>query len=258
MKYSQYVKDSEGNLIEVVQETPQKGEKFPTVILVPGFGADYREYGFFDEISDALIKNGFQTMRFSFAGTGTSQGEFVTTTMDFQVQQLRDIIGFAKKDRFTDTRKIGIVGHSFGASVVIAAIPLEDVTTVLFTAAQADPGENLARLFKRQRGFNPNSVSTRELPGNLQISVGSRFWQSLSRYRLIDQIKTGTQSMFFIHGEKDRKVKPWESTDLYSAVKSRKKYVLVEKADHAFTGKYRPVVVSLITDWFTEELQDQD
>ncbi len=74
MKYDLRIRDSFGNLLEVRQDLPDKGDSFPTILMVPGFGADLHETGLFDDISTALVKNGCQTIRFSFEGTGKSDG----------------------------------------------------------------------------------------------------------------------------------------------------------------------------------------
>ena len=115
--------------------------------MVPGFGADLHEYGFFDEISGVLVRNGFLTFRFSFEGCGASHGEFVNMTIDRQVQQIHDILDYIKKDRFTNLRKIGLLAQSFGGCSTIAALPFKSIKSFIFTSFPIDPLTSLSKRF---------------------------------------------------------------------------------------------------------------
>ena len=254
MKYDLRVRDSFGNNLEVLQELPDKGDKFPTVLVVPGFGADAHESGFFDDISDALVKNGFQTIRFSFEGTGKSEGSFLDMTLTKQIQQLKDILKYVKKDRFTNPRKLGLLAQSFGTATTVAALPFSGFKSFLFTSSVVYPYESLSKLFKRQRGFDPEGVSERQKADNTDTRIGPQFWKDLGRYNLPQQIKKLNNQILFIHGGNDRKVKVWEAEELYNAVNIRKKFQVIEKADHAFTREFRPKLLELIVVWFNETL----
>lgn len=254
MRYDLMVHDRKGKQVEVFQELPDKGNNFPTVILVPGFGMDLHEYGYFDAISDVLIRNGFQTFRFSFAGTGKSGGDFVTTTIDQQAEQLRDVVGYVMKDRFIDKKKVGILAQFFGTAVTVAALPLPQIKTFLFTSAPAYPYNSLSKWFKRQRGFNPESISEIERTDKRKTRVGPEFWKALVKHDLPKEITKIDAPVLFIHGSKDKKVKIQELEEYFEAVKSRKKVHIIEQGDHAFTGKFRPKILELIVEWFLEEL----
>lgn len=257
MRYDLRVPDASGNKLEVLQELPDKGDKFPTVLMVPGFGMDLHEHDLFDDICAELLRNGFQTFRFSFAGTGKSEGDFTQMTVKEQVSQLKTVINCVKKDRFTNRRKIGILSQSFGTVVTVAALPLTGIKTFLFTSTIAYPGVVMEKLFKREHGYHPEGISVRQRGDGTKMRIGPQFWTSLSRYnlpRLIRQLSSA-QSILFIHGSRDQKVKAWEAVECYNAVAGRKKYLLMEGADHAYTRKYRFKVLGLISEWFNEMLR---
>lgn len=255
MKYALKIRDSFGNLLDAIQETPSKGDKFPTVVMVPGFGMDLHEYGYFDEVSDLLIKNGFQTFQFSFEGTGKSEGDFMEMTVDRQSKQLHDILNYVIKDRFTDNSRIGILAQSFGTTTTISALPLPDIKTLLFTSAPSDPYESLARWFKGQRRFKPDEISEIERSDGRRTRIGAQFWKNLQTHKFSEEVKQVSQPILFIYGSKDKRIKRWEIQDHFLSVKSRKKLLLVNLADHGFTGKFRPTVLKLIVDWFEETLR---
>ncbi len=252
MKYQINVRDSFNKYLEVLQEIPEKGNKFPTVILVSGFGMDLHESGFFDEIAEILYKNGFQTFQFSFEGTGKSEGNFVNTTIETQSQQFKDILEYVRKDRYTNSESIGILAQSFGTVIVTAALPLPSVKTVVFTSPPFDPYAAIAKWFKRQRGFNPDAISEIEWADKRKTRVGPQFWISLQKYQALETIKKLTQSILIIHGSKDKRVPLWQTVECFSKLTVSKKLHIVKNGDHAFTNKYRLPVLNLIAEWFNQ------
>ena len=257
MKYNSKIRDSFGKQLEVLQEIPSKGDKFPTIVMVSGFGADCHEYGLFDDISDLLIRNGFQTIRFNFEGIGGSEGDFVEMTIEKQSQQVKDILKFTLKDRFTDKKKIGILTQSFGGPTVMAALPLEKVSTFLFMSAPAYPADSLARYFKRQRGYDPLGISKRERSDNRITSIGPKFWQTLTKYNFLQEVKKLTQPVLFINGTKDKNVSYSEAQLYYDAVTSKKKLHYIYHANHGFTRQFREKLLELVKDWFNQILHGQ-
>jgi uncharacterized protein len=254
MKYDLKIRNRFGNLLEVRQELPEKGLKFPTILMVPGFGADLHEYGYFDDVSDILVKNGFQTFRFSFEGCGKSEGNFIDMTVDKQAQQIHDLLDYIKVDRYTNIRKIGIFAHSFGGPTVIASLPFKSIKTFIFTGLPIDPADSLARLFKRQRGYDPEGISQRERSDNRITKIGSQFWKNLEEHNFIVEIKQIDKPVLLIHGSKDRNVKYWNAEDCYKVLTCVKRLEIINLADHGFTGKHRPIVLRLIKEWFLEKL----
>ncbi len=255
MKYELMVHNFFGKQLEVLQEIPGKGDKFPTIIMVPGFGVDLHEYGLFDEISDILIRNGFQTIRFNFEGIGRSHGKFVDMTVDNQAQQIKDIVKYAQKDRYTETTQMGILTQSFGGPTAISALPLPDIKTFVFMSPPAHPEESLAKYFKRQRGFNPEGISERERSDNRKVRIGPQIWTTLANHNFLLEIKKLTQPILFIQGTKDRKVSFREAQEYYDAVKSKKKLHYIYHGDHGFTREFRPKLLEFVRDWFNEQLQ---
>lgn len=254
MKYPLFIKDTDGYKIEVLQEIPGKGDKFPTIIMVPGFGINLHERGLFDDLSSQFLRFGFGVIRFSFEGTGKSEGEFINMTLDKQAQQLKDIINYVKKDRFVIKNKIGIYAQSFGTSTVIASLPLTGIKTYLFTGAFAYPQISMSKAFKRNGEYNPEGISKRKRSDQSTVIIGPQFWQSLNQINLLEKVSLIDKPIKFIHAGFDRKVKPDEVTDLFNAITVEKYLEFIPKSDHAFSDNFRPMVLKLIADWFAERL----
>lgn len=258
MIYEDFININANNRIHVVQEIPSKGAHFPMIVMVSGFGADYHEFGLFDILNDAFIQHGFGVIRFSFVGIGKSSGDYSTTTLDDLVAQFKRVIDYTIHDRFVDRRNIGLFAHGFGAAVLFSSSPIEYFKSLALSAPMSEPDEALPRLFRRQRGYYPDAVSTRESPDNTKIRVGSQFWPSLTTQKIKQGITLLTIPTLIIHGEKDKNIKVYKSVDLYESLMCRKKFVLLDKADHAFTGDFRQPFIDQVCLWFNETLRTED
>jgi pimeloyl-ACP methyl ester carboxylesterase len=255
MKYEVGVTDFAGCTLDVLQELPDKGDKLPTIVMVPGFGVDLHELGLYDDVARILVKNGFNIFRFSFEGTGESEGDFVSMTIESQARQVHDIMEYVKKDRFTDITRIGLLAYGFGASVTAAALPMPEITSLLFASAISHPEESFSKRFKRQRSYNPEGISEMERTNKEINRIGPAFWASVARHNLVGQMAKVTQPMLFIHGSKDRLAKGYGAQQFFDAVPGEKRFHIIELAGHSFSGKFRPVFLDLIADWFNETLR---
>ena len=253
MKYQLKLRDSGGNLLEVWQELPDKGDKFPTVVMVPGFGVDLHEHGYFDRTSRVLVQNGIQVFRFSFEGTGKSEGKFVDMTLDKQVRQLNDIWQYVVNDRFTDRARMALLGQSFGSIVILASLPNPQAKTLLFTSCPADPYTSLVKYFRRKKGYYPLSISTARRSDGSITRIGPMFWDNLAKFDIFAQSQFLRPSVCFIHGSKDR-IAPLPTVEIfYQKIKTENKFIVIKHADHGFTGKFRSQVVKRIALWFNIE-----
>jgi esterase/lipase len=238
MKYEVGVTDFAGCTLDVLQELPDKGDKLPTIVMVPGFGVDLHELGLYDDVARILVKNGFMSM-----------------TIESQARQVHDIMEYVKKDRFTDITRIGLLAYGFGASVTAAALPMPEITSLLFASAISHPEESFSKRFKRQRSYNPEGISEMERTNKEINRIGPAFWASVARHNLVGQMAKVTQPMLFIHGSKDRLAKGYGAQQFFDAVPGEKRFHIIELAGHSFSGKFRPVFLDLIADWFNETLR---
>jgi hypothetical protein len=254
MNYKIMLPDQFGNKLEVLQELPEKGDKFPTIIMVPGFGNDLHELGYFDEVSLSLVQHGFQTLRFSFEGTGQSQGAFLQMTVESQMAQLQDVIAYTQKDRFTLKNRIGLLAQQFGAAITIASLPHPEISSMVFSGALLDPENTLTKWFRRERGYNPLEISKRGRGDRSMVKVGPQVWKSLPHFNYLKLCKNISTPILFVHGGKDQYTKPAVAYEGYNLATGPKKFQLIEKADHAFTKAFRDTAIDLICTRFTETL----
>ena len=71
-------------------------EKYPTVILVHGFGVTKEESGMFDNIAKNLSEAEILVFRFDFSGCGESEGDYSETSLSKLKSDLSKILEFVK------------------------------------------------------------------------------------------------------------------------------------------------------------------
>ena len=208
-----------------------KKEKYPTIVLAHGFGANKTEYGMFDELAERLSSHGYQVYRFDFAGLGESEGTYSFTTLTKQAEDLESILNFVKTQPTTDNYSLGLVGMSLGTAVITALQP-KDVRAIVYLGSVSKPHETLKVLFGD--GYRPDGTSVRITSEGKQVEMYGDFWKDFDNYNLPEFIKGIKAPIIFIHGEKDSKVGV-ESAQLYfDNANDPKELKVIRNADHGF------------------------
>ncbi|MDP3014896.1 MAG: alpha/beta fold hydrolase [bacterium] len=226
--------------------------KYPTVVLVHGFGANKTEYGMFDDLAKRLASNGYQVYRFDFAGLGESEGSYSFTTLSKQAEDLEGILDFVKTQPTTDNFKLGLVGMSLGTAVITAFQP-KNVRALVYLGSVSEPHKTLKELFGT--GYNPDGMSVRITSEEKRVEIYGDFWKDFDNYNLPDLIKNIKAPILFIHGEKDSKVGV-ESAQLYfDNANTPKDLKIVKNADHGFyEPDERKEMIDLTESWFDKYL----
>lgn len=248
-----FIKNKYNEKLAGLHESPKdKKDKYPTILLVHGFGVEKTEGGMFDQISERLISESYQTYRFDFAGCGESEGDYINTTLTRQAEDLDCILKYVREQEDTDKNRLGILGMSFGTAVITALHP-KGIKAFAYLGSNSKPHESLKVLFGN--GYNPTSISVRVKSNGQITKVGPEFWKDFDHYNLLDIIGKSNQPIIFIVGERDMKIRI-ENTKLYfSNANKPKELKIIENADHGF---YRPEerkeMIDSVVKWFNKYL----
>ena len=122
---------------------PEKGNKFPAVVLVTGSGAQNRDEEImghkpFLVIADYLTRNGIAVLRCDDRGTAASQGNHATATNEDFATDTEAAINYLRGRKEINTKKIGIIGHSAGG--IIAFIVAAKDPAIAFIVSLAGAG----------------------------------------------------------------------------------------------------------------------
>jgi len=229
-----------------------KKDKYPTVILVHGFGADKTESGMFDDLAGRLTASGYQIFRFDFAGLGESGGDYADTTLTKQAEDLDAILNYVKTQSTTDQSHFGLVGMSLGTAAISAWQP-KNVQAIVYLGSVAEPRKTLKRLFGT--GYHPDGVSVRITSEGKRIEMHGDFWKDFDSYNLPNNIKNIQTPILFIHGEKDSKVGVESARLFFDKANEPKELKIIKNADHGF---YEPAerqeMIDLAVAWFNKYL----
>lgn len=101
---------------------PEKGMKFPAVVMISGSGPQDRNETImghkpFLVIADYMTKRGIAVLRFDDRGTASSQGKFDGATSADFATDVEAAVAYLRERKEIDSDKIGLIGHSEGAII---------------------------------------------------------------------------------------------------------------------------------------------
>ena len=130
---------------------PQGAAPFPLVVMITGSGPQNRDedilgFKIFQVIADRLARQGIAVYRYDDRGVGGSTGNLASaTTPDFAGDALAALAALKSRSE-VDAKRIGMLGHSEGATVAaIAASRSADVSFVVLLAPPGARGEDMLR-----------------------------------------------------------------------------------------------------------------
>jgi uncharacterized protein len=165
---------------------PKTGGPFPAVIMITGSGAQNRDeeiFGFkpFRIIADQLTKGGIAVLRCDDRGVGKSTGSLEEATGKDFMQDVTTEMNYLKSRKDINPRKIGLCGHSEGATIaVMLAAEKKDVAFIVLMAGPGMSGDSIIlrqiEVISRMSG-----MSDEEITGSL-----------IMQNRVYEAIKTDT------------------------------------------------------------------
>jgi dienelactone hydrolase len=141
--------EQDGILLAGTLTLPQKGNKFPAVVLVTGSGAQNRDEEImghkpFLVIADYLTRNGIAVLRCDDRGTAASQGIYANATNEDFAKDTEAMLNYLRSRKEIDTRKIGIIGHSCGGTIAFHIAAKDPaVAFIISLAGAAVQGDSL-------------------------------------------------------------------------------------------------------------------
>lgn len=199
-------------------------------------------------ISRALAHRNIGVLRFDFAGTGASEGDFARTTFAGNVA---DIVAAARAMTGAGICPALLVGHSLGgAAVLSAAGAMPEVRAVATIAAPADVDHVLEHV-------RPEALAAIERYGEAEIRLGNRsfavrqsFIDALRNEELTTCVAALRTPLLFLHSPRDKAVGIDNATRLFLAARHPKSFISLDSADHLLTVKSDAVFAAdLIAAW---------
>lgn len=256
-----FIKNRFSEKLEALLRKPDTKGKFPAVILVSGFGMDLHEStNSNNEVSRELVRNGFLTLQFSFAGRGKSAGDYREMTLERQARQVEDIADWLVQNSEVDAVRIGIHATSFGcpSSMLVQHQSLKSQCFVSGVYYLDQRFEKSLRVdFTSTIITKTGETVFRNEDGSTTI-VGPQFWETNKQFNAIVLARNIKTPVFMVHGDRDIYIEPTEAKKVYNAFAAQnKRFKLFTGGDHGITDVPRPMRDEFLRDvvkWFKQTL----
>lgn len=256
MKYFyQQIRKEDGIIMRGVVNTPvdfDKNIKYPTVIIIHGFGGDRNgSVNFRLNHAKYLTERGYVVIRFDFSGSGESDGSFYDMTVSREEKELEMINDFAKMKCYVDNNRLYWIGHSLGGVLAsLLAYKLKPKAMVLLAPASDMNNKDYLKVMAK-------TVFEGEIAGQTKIENNMPYESLISKIQdadiggvkihinfLIDFIVKDIYNsaskyegdVLIIRGTEDSLVFKDSNEKLKNAFKNAS-YFEIEGADHSFTNE---------------------
>ena len=191
-------------------------------------------------LAEGLAAAGIPALRLSFAGNGSSEGEFAASTITKEVEDLGAVLDALPGWNIT------YVGHSMGAAVgVLRASRDARIKRLVSLAGMAHPAEFAQREFGAQQPGKDFMWYDEDCP------LGETFMRDMAAIPdVADAARAITAPWLLVHGTADDVVPIGDSEALVQAVGAeRVSFVRIDGANHGFAEAHTPVMVAAVINW---------
>ena len=221
----------------------KEGQRCDLVVMCHGLNCDH-SFDLMRLIADHLCTAGFAVLEFDFNGHGKSEGKFVEMTIPNEIEDLEQVLAYARDLRFVDD--IALVGHSQGAVVAAMAAGKhpDALKAVVLLAPAAIVRDDVVRGNLFGARFDPL-----DLPDSLTldngIALGYRYLKTASNLPVFETAAGYHGNACIIHGNGDLLV-PYTCGERFHQTWSNSEYHLLNYYDHNFTVcPYRPMEITV-------------
>lgn len=230
--------------------------KVPIVIIYHGFcGNKMGPHFMFVKLSRLLESLGIASIRFDFAGTGESDGNFIDMTISKELEDANNILNYVKSLEFIDNDKIGVFGFSMGGAIssILAGDRKDDISTLCLLA----PAGNMYEVILSDYYIGDKYEKFRQ-DGYFDVEgllVGTDFVDDVKNLKIHERAKSYNKHVLIIHGDKDEVVDLSASEKYMDTYGSLAELKIIQDANHTFDKKeWEEEVIKDVADYFSEEL----
>lgn len=186
-------------------------------------------------IADTLSED-YTTIRFSFSGSGNSQGDLIKATYTKEIKDLFAVISYLKKNRYSPETIIGF--SKSGSEILLSSEKLtkEKISRIIALA----PRSNLLNSSEYKAYQENKKIIEKEgfflMPRkSKKHKISWSYIKEIEKYAAVKEYYKPTLTTHIIHGTKDKVVNVVESIKFREKHPSVKLHY-IKDADHKFTN----------------------
>lgn len=256
----QFQIENQGQKIFGMIQRPDVEGKVPAVLYCHGLaGQKIGKHRMYVLLGERLAKVGIASFRFDFRGSGDSEGDFGSMSLEGEVSDAIKAFEFMAKHPNVDKKNLGLFGRSFGGAIaVIAAHRCGGVKSIALWA----PVFNASQWEEKWEVFQTHKMAEEERRALMRINgqmPSVDFYKELFRMKLEKELKSlDDVPMLNIHGIKDPIVSI-EHANYYEELRKnssgKSKFIRLPHSDHDFTHPEEKIqALNVTTKWFQETL----
>ena len=242
--------DSNGLSLFGIIHTPETNSPGPAVLMLHGLGGTHIEsHLIYTKAARALASRGITALRFDFRGSGNSQGDFMNTTPQGEIDDANAALDFLMSQPEVDRSRIGVLGLSMGGFVAAClAGQRQEVKALVLWSAVANMGELLDSNTDDMRLAQLQSSGYVDLGG---IPLSREFIEQAHQIVPEQQIKQYKGPALVIHGSNDETVPVEHAYRFKNALGDQARLMIVDGADHVFSSlEWERAVINETVNWF--------
>jgi len=247
------------NTLRGMLHSPDGAGPHPCVMLCHGFTGHRIEAHFlFVKLARQFARSGLAALRFDFAGSGESDGEFADMTLSGEVADAEAALEFVRRHPAVAADRVGVAGLSLGGAVaaLLAGRRRADIRALGLLSAVAEPARILS--FIRTGKFEAQ-LAERDYIDWDGLMVRRGFLQDLETHRPAEALAGYGGPVLIVHGCEDATVPPSEARTFQQArAKSDAptRLEMIQDADHTYNNlDHTQRVCDLLAEFFLRHLK---
>ena len=204
------------------------------VIMLHGFGSNKDEKGNYGVLSERLLENGFDSLRFDYPGHGESLGNSEDLTIDYGIQIIEELLKLYNYD------EINFVGASYGGGLAAIYSWNHFVNKMVLWSPLLDsyhnviePENHFCKEFLGNEALeqiNKNGYATFGVDG---VRFNMNVFDDAKKYPCAIKEKMNVKGILLLHGKKDLLV-PYSQSLRVANINDSIELLLLEDGTHCF------------------------
>ncbi len=239
------------NLAGTITRPANATGPLPALVLIGGSGPTDRDetvagIPIFGQIARDLVAAGFIVVRYDKRGVGQSGGRAESATLSDYAEDARSVLAWLEKRKDVDKKRMGLVGHSEGASVAmlvgarerdrVSAIALLAGISTTGSAVVLEQQKHVLDRLKFDAAEKAEKIAMQEkinaavikgagwegIPDPVRRTADTPWFQSFLTFDGAKAMKDLRQPLLIVQGELDTQVLPYHADGLAEAARARK------------------------------------